>query len=399
MTITEELVEQIKHRYACFDRPKNGLTNVIIDSFMPSYFIKGVKHYKPEEFPSSFASISEFTADITSTPLVPREDLFRMLGYSLKDLNKLIAKIRSKKLNFVMLGLGGTNSNTLYWLYEMMHLTNNSNLFNSLYIFENDDLSIDNILRMPMSTLRTINSMLPEMVSGTSMDLNIDRSSLTYYALTNRTINEMLYNETYRNLAIEVLSSYKNSDYDSSSYKIHKDNVFAHPQYFILSKLNLVDKKYQKLASNNLKLFKAYYNPNYCSYKNAVDGNYFYFGGSENSIFYGAPDINTRLAMANANSTLITATHGDDDASLILNPINQSELQVESYGMIRLTSFFMNQIRLAIGLLELLASDQDLTERNKKILDFSYLTNTKTLPTSRQWNLQLNHNGLIRDDV
>jgi hypothetical protein len=103
--------------------------------------------------------------------------------------------------------------------------------------------------------------------------------------------------------------------------------------------------------------------------------------------------------MSEANLNLITATHGDDDASLILNPVNQSDLQVESYGMIKLTTFFMNQIRLAIGLLELLASDQDLSERNKKILDFSYVTNTKTLPTSRQWNCQLEHNGLIRDDI
>jgi hypothetical protein len=393
MNVKQDLIDQIKHRYAIFDRPRNGSTNVIIDSFMPSYYLKSIKYGKPiESFPTSFASISEFTADITSTPLVPREDLFRMLGYSLKDLNKLVHTVRSKKIDFVMLGLGGTNSNTLYWLYEILHLTNNSNLFKSLTIFEPDTLSIDNLLRMPMSAIRENNTTVEYLEPRYNIQLS--PANISFYLLTGCSYMPILrdYNNT---LIKDAINQYLNGVEDIT--KNNTCNVLREPA--TVSKLTLIDKKYQKLCSNTIKACQQYFKPSRYHYYNRISCKYIHFENYSNKIFYGAPDIATRQAMSEANLKLITATHGDDDASLILNPVNQSDLQVESYGMIKLTTFFMNQIRLAIGLLELLASDQDLSERNKKILDFSYVTNTKTLPTSRQWNCQLEHNGLIRDDI
>jgi hypothetical protein len=360
---------------------------------MPSYYLKAVKYGKAQEtFPASFVSISEFTADITSTPLVPREDLFRMLGYSLKDLNKLVHAVRSKKIDFVMLGLGGTNSNTLYWLYEILHLTNNSNLFKSLTIFEPDTLSIDNLLRMPMSTIREINTIVQYLKPQYNVQLNPTDISLYLFSGSSSIPNLSYSSSQLREAITQYLFNNVEDITRYNTYSYLKDPA-------MVSKLSLIDKKYQKLCSGTIKAASIYFKPNIRSYYNKLTGKYVFLYDNPNRVYYGAPDIATRQAMSEANLNLITATHGDDDASLILNPVNQSDLQVESYGMIKLTTFFMNQIRLAIGLLELLASDQDLSERNKKILDFSYVTNTKTLPTSRQWNCQLEHNGLIRDDI
>lgn len=393
MNFKQDLIDQIKHRYAIFDRPRNGSTNVIIDSFMPSYYLKSIIYEKPiESFPTSFASISEFTADITSTPLVPREDLFRMLGYSLKDLNKLVHTVRSKKIDFVMLGLGGTNSNTLYWLYEILHLTNNSNLFKSLTVFEPDTLSIDNLLRMPMSTLRELNTLISSLNVHNTTQLSAATISLLLLTGYNNVGNYLYAYESTRDKIKDYLFN--------NNHAITRNNVYAYlNKNNNTSKLVLLDSKYQKLCSDTIKAASIYFNPNIRRYYNVLTSKYVYVYSNPNRVYYGAPDIATRQAMSEANLNLITATHGDDDASLILNPVNQSDLQVESYGMIKLTTFFMNQIRLAIGLLELLASDQDLSERNKKILDFSFVTNTKTLPTSRKWTTQLEHDGLIREDI
>ena len=56
--------------------------------------------------------------------------------------------------------------------------------------------------------------------------------------------------------------------------------------------------------------------------------------------------------------------------------------------MIQLGSFFMNQLRLAIGLLELLASDTDLNTQDHNVLTYSFDGLTE-LSTDRQYHWQI----------
>ena len=79
-------------------------------------------------------------------------------------------------------------------------------------------------------------------------------------------------------------------------------------------------------------------------------------------ITYGAPSVANRNFLSSVGQ-FISGTHANNTASLYINPVADETLQVETYGLIQLNSFFINQIRMAIGFLELLAeereSDQD----------------------------------------
>jgi len=119
---------------------------------------------------------------------------------------------------------------------------------------------------------------------------------------------------------------------------------------------------------------------------------------SSKHIFYGAPNIDTRIALSKAGN-FISATHGSSECSLHLNPAQDADLQVESYGVIQLGGFFMNQLRMAIGFLEILADpDFDPTVQNKELLNFSF-DGTAKLKTDRSYNFQLKHNNLVMTET
>ena len=401
MKTTENILQQISTRYAIYDRPVNGLRNVLVDSFMPSFYSKSIENIynEQEKFPNTYAAISEFSADIMGVPVIPREELFRIAGYSLKDIKQLLTAVKAKKHSLCMIGLGGTNSNTLYWLYEMCRETNTPNLFKNLSILENDVLSIDNILRMPMSTLRPINSDISIPIKDSSLIQTIASQiapkKYSMYKPSIERFTEELQGTSLENIRPKTLSNARSSLNNAgifNNFTCNRQDVASDNRIRRISKLNLVDSRYDLLAANKLVLSREYYENN--NYIYTTSGKYNDL--PRDCIFYGAPDITTRERMFVNNKTLITATHGDDDASLMLNPLQDSTLQIESYGVIKLTTFFMNQIALAIGLLKTLSSDIDLTQSNQSLLEYSFPRDRKSLPTKRAWNLQLEHDGLLR---
>jgi len=382
----DDFKQKVLTRYAIFDRPLSGEKNVIVDSFFPAFYLKSMRNtFYSEELPATAAAISEFTAEFMSVPLVPRQDLVEMLGFSVKDINNLMNTVKAKKLTLHMIGLGGTNSNTLYWLYQLALLTNTPNLFKQLLIQEPDNLSIDNLIRMPMNPL-------VEATKGLS-------------GYIPRTTSPM---EGYMWHVVNKQNTYDKADkYDKISYPLRyygsgfQDKVTVNPFCCTtntrqMPKLSLVKNCYQYLSSSALKLISGYFVPRE-RYIHILNARNSYYNPTPETIYYGAPDIATRQAMQQVGKILITATHGDNEATLALNPIQDTQLQRESYGVIRLGVFFMNQLRLAIGLLQTLASDQDLTEQNKTLLDYTYSADASKC--KRTWKVQELHDGLLRSDI
>lgn len=399
------IIEEINTRYAMFDRPIDGSRNVILDSFMPKHLKKMLASpILPKiTYPKTYAAISEFTSDLLGVPLVPRDDLFRLVGYSPKDIKKLLQAVASKNLTLTMIGFGGTNSNTLYWLYEMSTLCNVSNIFKTIQVIEPDKLEWHNTLRMPMSTLRNINSLMYEPWRRQVIPSNINkllRCSLygVWEGADITDINETKHiSEPIAKLPTDSYA-YKYLKYVQMGADIDKNIYGISLGLFDIYKLALIDKKYTKLAKNGFSLSTNYFGGRYIqTLQLTTTSPRFNAKPSNTNIFYGAPDINTRSIMKDRNIPLLAGTHGDDDVSLTLNPTQDTQLQRESYGMIKLTTFFLNQIRLTIALLEYLASDYDLSESNKTLLNYSYGNDAKPLPTNRQWHLQLQHTGLMED--
>jgi len=408
MTITSnELAYDLNTRYAMFTRPINGLKNVVLDSFMPVYFrnlVQGYNGQNEASFPDTYVAIGELTSDLMNVPLIPRDELFKLVGYDEKTLKDLLRKVASKKLTMTMLGFGGTGANTLYWLYEMSVLCNVSNIFKDIIIMEPDSLEFHNTLRMPMSTLRNLSPLITsnnDILTGDNA-INIKAYIMGLPASRTSLLTEMDEGE------IKLLEEGKTLMSRYVKYCMFNSKIPANiiTRYIpnTLSKLLLVNKKYTKLTSGKIKLVLDYFNgPSVYNYLVQNPGRAYEWVrprhmDPQTMFFYGAPDLNTRQLLSDSPFSLITATHGNDDAALAINPTHDTTFQRESYGMIKLTTFFLNQIRLAIGLLEYLASDYDLTE-SKTILDYSYPRDAKPLPTKRQWHLQLEHTGIMEETI
>jgi len=96
------------------------------------------------------------------------------------------------------------------------------------------------------------------------------------------------------------------------------------------------------------------------------------YKGYTNHYTYGAPDLVTRARLSDIGN-FICATHADNSCSVWLNPTQDLDIQVESYGTIRLGTFFMNQLKLAITLLEIMNDTSiDLTLPNKHLLEYEF---------------------------
>lgn len=162
-------------------------------------------------------------------------------------------------------------------------------------------------------------------------------------------------------------------------------SAYITPQQGSLHKTELVRKPLTTLSDI------IYYHDNFIESLNDIpsillDGSV----AQPNTVFYGAPSIANRNFLSSLGS-FISATHANNTASLYANPIADDSLQVETYGLIQLNSFFINQISMAIGLLEMIAtktyiqpdfhySDYTFVEAHRADYFFDISTDMQAIP-------------------
>jgi hypothetical protein len=291
--IGECIADKFKVRYADMDEKEFGSSNMVIDAYYPNYIRRSLLNMNVSNSLSARASaISPFIANELGVYQVEIEDLTKMLGFKKQDIKVILNAAKSKDINLVLIGLGGTGMNFMHWTTELCNYANTINIFNSIQIFEDDKLDITNIPRFPQN-------------------------------ISNR-------------------SFYENSD---------------------MQKINLID-DVSVLSKTKIRKFNTRFNKDLqCRYLRY-----------DNHVFYGAPDIETRELFSSESlkdKIFISGTHGNDDCQLYIRPVQNSDLQVESYGMINLSVFFMNQIKLTIEFLKLLGSNEDLLE-SRLIMEYSF---------------------------
>lgn len=326
------LKEQIRARYGFFERPRSGLLNVVVDSYFPGLLYMNdlnVQNLKLVNLPKTAVAISPLVASLLNVKRIPTEQLIRVLGYTEKDIKKIISAVKKKELHFVFAGAGGTGMNTAYFFSELCRITNTVNLFKKISIFEKEKAEMSNLLRFPID---------PRLAVASRYGHKVD-------------LMEPLIKTLSRN-KIEVYNNYI-----TESYK---------PYEVYTSKWDNETKK--RTVSIN-----------------------------ENTVVFGAPEIAHRDHLSQAGG-FICATHAATSASIWLNPKQSESLQIETYGLIQLGGFFMNQLKMAITTLQMLAESNDLMEQDKEILDFSF-DGSIQLPTDRQYNWQLDNNlHMFTDD-
>ena len=347
--IFKDISEALAHRYAVLDKP-GRVRNLIVDSFLPQYFIK--HKFNLENIQEEFRNISSTAtmihrgfARMLGIRELPLDDMLAMIGYTKERITELLTNVRAKKLNIAFAGYGGVGTNTVYWLTELCNIANIQGLFNKIIISDFDRLSLDNVFRMP-------------------------NPFKTFSALKHK---DMIFNDlsnSYARTAHCENSLYKTQTIPTDSFKALSTKV---PYY-----------ETRHLDGNTFN-------------ENHIDHLY-------NWIVYGAPDIESRKLFSKAINrdlpehpnyydncladhikAFISATHGDDNCGLVINPSyleNESNLMMESYGIIQLNVFFFNQLKLAISFLEVLEkySLDELNEfRDKEFLkDYSIVNNQKS---------------------
>ena len=316
------IVNKIKTRYANMNEKEFGSSNMVVDAYYPSYVINSLlcRPHKNNLSDRSCA-ISPFIANELGIYQVGIEDMCKMLGFKKNDLKLILNQVKLKKLELVLLGIGGTGMNFMHWTTELCNFTNTLNIFESIEIFEEDHLDLTNIYRIPQAI-------------------------------------------GHRNAS-----------------KIH-----------YIHKLDLIDSR-SIISKTNIIKTPIRFNPNSTEYIS-----------SGNPIFYGAPDIITRefFSKLDVKANFISGTHGNNDCQLYINPIQNSDLQVESYGMINLSIFFMNQLKLTIEFLKLLASDTPLNVE-KLVMEYSFSNeysngNTVRAGLNRTYNFPIQENTFVVED-
>ena len=319
--IFKDISENLARRYAVLDKP-GKVKNLIVDSFLPQYFIK--HKFNLENIQEEFKNISPTAtmihrgfARMLGIRELPLDDMLAMIGYTKQRITELLTNVKAKKFNIAFAGYGGVGTNTVYWLTELCNMTNIQGLFNKIIITDFDKLSLDNVFRMP-NPFKTLLALKHE-------DMIFNRVTNTY------TKTEYRFNSLYKTQTIPENS------------------------------LKALSTKAPYIGTDAL--------TGYTFNENHINNLY-------NWIVYGAPDIESRRILSeaihgpsseNSNSydsrlaehikAFISATHGDDICELSINPSyleNESNLMIESYGIIQLNVFFFNQLRLAIAFLEVL---------------------------------------------
>lgn len=167
--------------------------------------------------------------------------------------------------------------------------------------------------------------------------------------------------------------------------------------YGDIDKVTTVSKYASELSSNGAQLTPSYL-PKIKSNGTVQWISSALYGSGEfkrqSTVIYGAPDLVSRSHLSKLGN-FICATHADLSCSMWLNPSQDLDIQVESYGMIQLAPFFMNQLKMAITLLEVLASNQNLKEQDKSLLEFSFdgeVTPAEDLPEVKKYSFYIKHN-------
>ena len=336
------LKEQIRARYLFTERPLNGKRNVIMDSFFPRMVYNSDLNLDRFHIdyrnimPSTAFAISEVVANSLNIPKIPTIELCKVLGYKDSYIQSIIKKVRDKKLRFCFIGAGGTGVNCAYWMKELLRMTAYTYIFDKVYVYEGDSLETSNLLRFP----------------------------------------------------IDIRTARCRNEFRRIHNKISKNA-------YIVDNAEAISRRVPEIHNSYLKTQTRYYgNDLFETDQNSGNRNKV----CDDVVMYGAPGIEARKVFSDLGN-FIAGLHSEDTADLWLNPNYEDEdTIVESYGLISLGSFFMNQLHMTISLLEFLASDDlDLREKDKRIKHMKFDGEIK-IKTRRKYEWQLENNGMMTEE-
>lgn len=154
--INNIIFTQIENRYHFLNdmryASKSYYNKLIVDGFLPMYIAKSIASnntVEPRAIIQEGYAISDRTAKEFGVRQLHISELVTMIGYTKTDIGKLLQAVKRKELNLVLIGLGGTGSNFLYFLNKMAEWTGKIEIFKTLRGYDPDVLDVSNLPRIP----------------------------------------------------------------------------------------------------------------------------------------------------------------------------------------------------------------------------------------------------------
>jgi len=153
--INDIIFDKIKFRYEFMtaDRVhlRHHLGKILIDSFYPYQVGLSIAQSTPITINRNKTGycISERVAEDLGQKKLHISELTSMLGYTKTDISKLLQTVKNRELSVYLVGLGGTGSNFLHWMYQMVEWTGKTQVFKSVKGFDDDVFDVPNLLRIP----------------------------------------------------------------------------------------------------------------------------------------------------------------------------------------------------------------------------------------------------------
>ncbi len=152
--VNDIIFEKVKFRYAFIDgarvNERKMIGKILSDTLYPLEVAKVMaSQNRPRVARRTGFAISERISQDLQLPKLHISELTTMLGYTKTDITKLLQTVKNKQLMIKLIGLGGTGSNFLHWMYEMSSWVGKMNVFESVIGYDDDIFDVPNMLRIP----------------------------------------------------------------------------------------------------------------------------------------------------------------------------------------------------------------------------------------------------------
>ena len=327
------LKEQIRARYGFCNRPSSGLSNVVLDSFFPGLLYKYNMDVQKLLANESFPKTS-----VCVSPLVA--DLLQVKRIPTDQLIRILGYSVKDISNLLV----AVKNKSLNFIFAGIGGTG----MNTAYWL--DELSK---LTNTINIFNTISVFEKEAIEFSNI-LRFPLPLSTYY---------------------QYASIYSNRAY--------KTEIIPPLLNRLTNRKLIISNSYIEKGSY---IGGEFFNTNY-------DTRPATYTAKRRTVIYGAPGLEHRNYLSSLGN-FVCATHASNSCSIWLNPTQTESIEIESYGSIQLGPFMMNQLRMTIGLLELLASDTPLDTKDHEYLNYEF-TGESVNRTDRQYNFQIQRDALM----
>lgn len=152
--INDIIFEKIKFRYEFISyelRRIKKVGSILMDSFYPAEIGRALINQRDlsnVQIDRGYC-ISQGAAKELNQRKLHVSELTTMLGYTKTDITKLLQIVKNRRLSATLVGLGGTGSNFLHWMYEICEWTGKTKIFKRVISYDDDYFDIPNMLRIP----------------------------------------------------------------------------------------------------------------------------------------------------------------------------------------------------------------------------------------------------------